>query len=312
LDEALTKHQFGRILMHLCARRGFQSNRKSLLIGELAKEYEDLSDAADSDKTLDDSLTKQDDEDLGKIKNEIVGLWAEMHAKQCRTLGELLADIPPLERKRTRHTDRKMYKEEFELLWQSQTRFHVDLQDDGFKANVFEMIFFQRPLKSAKGLVAPCSLEPLRKRAMRGRLDVQEFLLRQDLNHLQLLDPETREFQPISLEQRELLFQALQQQASLSWGQAKKLIGAPFPKTQKFSLEDSKAKLNGNRVVCLLRDALPDRWDILSRSDQDQLVEDLLTISAKNDLIKRLREHWQFTREQAYQLAIRELRSVTP
>jgi hypothetical protein len=56
-----------------------------------------------------------------------------------------------------------------------------------------------------------------------------------------------------------------------------------------------------------LRDALPDRWDILSRSDQDQLVEDLLTISAKNDLIKRLREHWQFTREQAYQLAIREL-----
>jgi CRISPR-associated endonuclease Csn1 len=307
LDEPLTAHQLGRVLMHLCARRGFQSNRKSLLVGELAKEYDDLAEAAEKLEQDTGKRDKKDEEDLGKVKAEIEGFWREINDAGCRTLGEYLAGIPELERKRRRHTDRKMFKEEFEKLWDSQARFHPQLRSDAFKADVFEIIFFQRPLKSQKGKVGVCTLEPKRKRAMRGRLDVQEYLLWQDLNHLECLDPETRRWNRLTQEQRQTLFDILQRQKTLSWAKAKKAIGVKETQTVKFNLEESKGKLTGNRVVCDLREVLPDKWDAYTPDQQRTLVEDLLTITDKNALLGRLKEHWAFPREQAYKLATLEL-----
>lgn len=307
LDESLTLYQFGRVLMHLCARRGFQSNRKSLLVGELAKEFNDLAEAAEKLEEDSDKPNKKDEEDLGKVKAEIEGLWREIKDAGCRTLGEYLAGIPPLERTRKRHTDRKMFKDEFEQLWNSQAAFHPQLKDDALKADVFEIIFFQRPLKSQKGKVGVCTLEPKRKRAMKGRLAVQEYLLWQDINHLELLDPETRNWNRLTQDQRQTLFDILQQQKSLSWGAAKKTVGVKQTKTVKFNLEESKGKLTGNRVVCALREALPDKWDRYSHEQQQALVEDLLTITDKNALLKRLTGHWALSRKQAYDLTTLEL-----
>lgn len=311
LDEALTPHQFGRVLMHLCARRGFQSNRKSLFVGVIANEVADLNDAAERIEEVTGSVGKKDEEDLGVIKREIAGLRAEISVRCCRSLGEYLALLwqeHPLQRLRARHTDRQMFKDEFELLWTSQTKHHSVLTD-ALKAEIHEIIFWQRPLKSQKGKVGVCSLEPLRRRAMKARLEVQEYLLRQDLVHLELLNVETRRYERLSLDQQNKLFEILQSQKSLSWTQAKKAIGVTQTQTAKFNTEvpGGKKQLAGNRVVCSLREALPDRWESYSRDQQFALVEDLLTMSDKGALLKRLQGHWALPRDAAYRLATLEL-----
>ena len=223
LDEALSLHQFGRVLTHLCARRGFQSNRKSLFVGVVASEVESLTEAAERIERETGGESKKDGEDLGLVWGEIEGIWADMKANDCRTLGEYLALLwqrDPLQRLRKRHTDRRMFKEEFEKLWDVQAKQHEVLTDT-LKAEVFEIIFFQRPLKSQKGKVGACTLEPLRKRAMKARLDVQEFLMRQDLAHLELLNVETRRYERLSAEQQQTLFDILHRQKTLAWTAAK-------------------------------------------------------------------------------------------
>lgn len=311
LDEALSLHQFGRVLMHLCARRGFQSNRKSLFVGVIANEVADLADAAERIEEETGSVGKKDEEDLGVIKREIAGLRGEISAQGCRTLGEYLAGqwlSRPLDRLRKRHTDRQMFKDEFDALWAAQAPHHAILTD-ALKADVYEIIFWQRPLKSQKGKVGACTLEPLRKRAMKARLDVQEYLLRQDLVHLELLNIETRRYERLSPEQQEKLFDILQRQKSLSWSQAKKAIGVAQTQTAKFNTEvpGGKKQLTGNRVVCDLREAMPDRWDGYRLEQQFALVEDLLTITDKNALLTRLQGHWALPRYAAYRLATLEL-----
>ena len=79
--------------------------------------------------------------------------------------------------------------------------------------------------------------------------------------------------------------------------------------TAKFNTEvlGGKKQLTGNRVVCDLRAALPDKWDGYSRDQQFALVEDLTTMSDKSALFKRLQGHWALPREQAYLLATIEL-----
>lgn len=312
LDEPLTLPQLGRVLMHLCARRGFQSNRKSLFAGVVASEVADLNDAAERMEEETGTSTAKDEEDLGVIKREIAGLRADIEAQNCRTLGEYLARLwehDPLQRLRKRHTDRQMFRDEFDSLWSAQSVHHSTVLTDELKIEISNIIFFQRPLKSQKGKVGICTLEPQRKRAIKARLDVQEYLIRQDLVHLELLNVETRRYERLTPEQQQTLFDVLQKQKSLTWAQAKKAIGVIATQTAKFNTEvpGGKRQLIGNRVVCDLRAALPDRWNAYTTNQQFALVEDLTTMSDKTALYKRLMGHWALPRDQAYTLATLEL-----
>ena len=54
---------------------------------------------------------------------------------------------------------RQDYMDEFETLWTSQARFHKELTPELKKKIRDEMIFYQRPLKSQKGLISFCEFE---------------------------------------------------------------------------------------------------------------------------------------------------------
>ncbi|MEP9411157.1 MAG: hypothetical protein HRF42_07085 [Candidatus Brocadia sp.] len=125
LDHKLMPYELGRVLYHLAHRRGFKSNRKV------------------------------SSKDNGKVKSSISSLHNEIKNSCCRTLGEYLAGQP---KKRDRYTDRSMYEEEFELIWQEQQKYYPALLNQALKVSIHRAIFFQRPLKRQKYLAGKMHL----------------------------------------------------------------------------------------------------------------------------------------------------------
>jgi CRISPR-associated endonuclease Csn1 len=278
LDEKLEPFALGRALYHLAQRRGFQSNRKA---------------------------TSTED---GKIETAISQLRTDIRTAH-RTLGEYLAAQPT---QRRRYTDRAMYAEEFEQLWCKQSSLAPEQLILTLKVAIHNSIFFQRPLKSQKHLVGKCTFEPTRKRTAKAILLAQRFRILQDVNHLAVKNPITRQFRPLTLDERNKLVEALGKQKSMVWSTVRKVLGwnkkDSLHEGETFNLEEGKKdKLLGNRTACDLRSALGDRWDRLTAQQQDDLVTDLLTIDNTEGFLKRMKIHWDFDDTTAETLAKIEL-----
>jgi CRISPR-associated endonuclease Csn1 len=296
LDRAIQLHEIGRVLLHLCARRGFLSNRKAHLAAYLAEEFSDYLAKIDDTDELASAVSS---DDIGKVKDGIKRLSEEIKSSGCRTLGEYLYRLDRHTRKRARFTSRQMYLDEFDQIWQSQARYHALLTDD-LKMLVHQVIFFQRPLRSQKELVGKCLLEPGRKRAAKARLEVQQFRIWQDINHLEIQDPQSRTWRRLTDDQREKLFRELHAKKSLTWTAVRKLLG--IHKGERINLEESKDKLIGNRTWIDIATRLGERWGSMSDPERLALLEDLLTISDLKARARRLREHWNFSRDEQYEL----------
>ncbi len=125
LEDETDRFKLGRAFYHMAQRRGFKSNRL-------------------------DSTPERDD---GVVKTDIRELCAKMAG---RTLGqyfweECYKDGLPI---RKVHTSRdEHYLAEFDFICEKQG------VPKEFKKALHRAIFFQRPLKSQKGLVANCSFE---------------------------------------------------------------------------------------------------------------------------------------------------------
>lgn len=136
LDEQLLPEALGRIFYSLVQRRGFLSNKKA--------------------------QEKENDKELGKVKQGIAELDREMKEAGARTLGEFYAGLNSSAeggKIRGRWVGRQSYKDEFEAIWTSQRRFYPELLTNELKDKIFKAIFYQRPLKSQKFLVGKCELE---------------------------------------------------------------------------------------------------------------------------------------------------------
>ena len=305
LDARLAEHEVGRVLLHLCARRGFLSNRK-VRWGDLRDDPDakDLIEAEEERQRKDKADKSDEEKEEGRLIGEIAQLWNAMRATGARTLGEYLASLPRGERKRARHTDRQMYEEEFEAVWNAQSEHHPAL-DDGLKAELHRAIFHQRPLKLKGGRIGYCSLEVRRPRAAKARLESQRLRLLQDVNNLEVAGIWQDDY-PITPEQRAKLAAILESQHSVTWGRIRRLLG--LPRHVRFNLEEgSKDKgLTGNRTAARLHGIVPAWWDASPDSERKRLVEDLLTIGNKRALFRRLRNPWGFEREIAFRLAVAE------
>ena len=111
LNEKLSLEEIGRIFYHLIQRRGFLSNSRK-------------------GGTDDGAIFK------GNPKEGKIGIIETQENIQDKTLGSYLFEIYPkenqpfqdgLERIRNRYTTRKMYVDEFELIWNKQSQFHSEL-----------------------------------------------------------------------------------------------------------------------------------------------------------------------------------------
>lgn len=286
--EKLPAFVVGRALYHLAQRRGFLSNRKAEA-AEAVKGEDKAGKGAEEEKKL----------SVKDIKGQIKAL-DEACGEQ--TYGSFFAQQNPLVRRiRQRWLGRDRIKQEFDAIWQAQSQYHSELMTEAARKEIFNAIFFQRPLKSAKGLVGRCELESGRRRAGQALLIAQRFRLLQMLNNLTIRQPGEAE-RNLREDERQKLHGALDSEGDQTFAACRKLLA--LPRTVKFNYEEGGEKrLVGNRTQAKFLVILGERWKQLSSPERDRLTLEILHYQKADALRKRLVEHWRFTERQAEALA---------
>lgn len=281
LDQRLPEHAVGRALYHLAIRRGFLSNRK----------------------------TQGKDEDEGVVKTGIQNLEREIQEANCRTLGEYFSKLDPEEvLVRKLWTSRQMHEKEFEMIWDSQARFHPEMTEEA-KKRVHHAIFFQRPLKSQKFLIGKCRLEPQHRRAPAASLEMQRFRYWQKILDLTYTIDDGYEEFPLTPEQQDLLAEELEKKESMTFKEIAKLLGFKSSQKVEFNLQrGGEKKLLGNTTSFRLGKVLGDRWPQMTEAEKKTLVDEILQYQSESGLQKRLQDKkFGFTPDEAAKVAATRL-----
>lgn len=264
LDHPLSAFELGRALYHLAQRRGFLSNRKA---------------------------TKKDKEEEGEVKAGIAALENHIATAGKRTLGEYFAGLDPHEQRiRHRWTSRAMYQAEFNAIWAAQAPHHPDILNDELKKRLLRAIFYQRPLRSQKGLIGKCELESGRRRAPIALLQAQRFRLLQKVNDMEIVAQDFARRKPTP-DERATILDVLEHNDEVTFAALRKAL--KLPKGHTFNLEQGgEKKLFGNRTAARLRAIFGDRWDAFTDDERDRIVEDVRSIQKEQTLEKRGRNAW--------------------
>lgn len=201
---------------------------------------------------------------------------------------------------------RQDYLDEFEQIWNIQSKFYPDILTDELKKEIRDVIiFYQRPLKSQKKLISLCEFEQkqieINKQIKTIGLRVcpkssplfQEFKIWQNLNNVLVRKKGTRkrkvlektqqnfiekekEIFELSLEQKELLFNELNLKGNLKADYCLELLGFP-----KQSWEINYTQLEGNTTNKALYEAY---LKILDLEGYD--VKSLLNVKLNKDEVE--------------------------
>ena len=253
--EPVQRDELGRALYHLAQRRGFLSNRKS---------------------------PEREGEDRSAMKQEIGELAEAVAQHEPPTLGAYLASLDPDDdRIRNRWTSRKMYLDEFEMIWSVQAPAHG--LTEAQRAEIHDAIFFQRPLKDQSHLVGRCSLIEGHKRCPIGERVAQRFRVFQQLNHLRVVLDDLTE-RPLTKEERDAIASKLLTEGDITIAKARKAAGLPNSSTLSIERGGEK-KLIGHRTDAKLRLIFgAERWDNLSEDERDAAVHALRSFRDRDAL----------------------------
>lgn len=198
---------------------------------------------------------KKSDSYLGKISDRSKELYFKHQTAGQYQLEQLLKD--PHSSLRNQVFYRQDYMEEFDRIWETQSRFHPELTQEMRNTIRNIIIFYQRPLKSQKSLVAYCEFEKGRKVCPKSSPVFQEFKIWQMLNNLKI------EGMYLDIDAKQLLFKELSIQKELSKTDVLKIL---FGKSKGHDM--NFRKLEGNRTQATLFQAYS---RILSLSGHDEI-----------------------------------------
>ncbi len=280
LDKALTPAEFARALFHINQRRGFKSNRK----------------------------TDKKENDSGALKSAIRKLHEALQTENCRTAGEWLNkrhEAKQTVRARYRqekslkedgktkidkyydlYIDRAMIEHEFDALWTKQAELNPAIFTEPSRAELKDILLHQRPLKPVKP--GRCTFLPEEERAPLALPSTQRFRMYQEVNNLRILREGLKE-EPLTLEQRDTLTAALEENSKCSFTKIKKLLGVGG--TVQFNFEDPKRQeLKGNTTSAILgkKDLFGPAWFKFDEAKQDDIVMKLLTEESEETLVRWL------------------------
>jgi CRISPR-associated endonuclease Csn1 len=297
VTKQLSLQELGRILILLNQRRGFLSNRKS----------------------------NSEEENSTDYKKRIAELQHELHGK---TIGQqLFSEIENTKNSfeiilRERTYLRASYIEEFDRIWEFQKKFHSQVltggvNEDDNKGTLYntirnKIIFYQRPLKSQKGLVSNCPFEKHHKAVTKSSPYFEIFKIWQRLNDLEVTYENGTKTKP-TLEQKQELFkllffgEKLNSKYKLTVTEIKKVLGL---KRNEGYLNFTE--LDGSRTYTILKNALT-KADIttpedylffnLDKNDEKGGLMELwhitYSIPNENDVVKTLTQRFKFTKEQS-------------
>ncbi|MFC2106880.1 type II CRISPR RNA-guided endonuclease Cas9 [Bacteroidota bacterium] len=169
LNDKNNRFAIGRAIYHMAQRRGFLSNRL-----ESTKES--------------DGIVKKSIEEITKAKSD-------------KTLGQYFYEkYKKGEKIRDTYTHReKHYLQEFKQICIKQ-----DLPEE-FAKKVHRAIFYQRPLKSQKGLIGKCVFEPTKKRCAVSRPEFEEYRMLCFINSIKIRTPFDEKLRFLNEEEKDLI-----------------------------------------------------------------------------------------------------------
>ena len=242
LSSMVDRYTLGRALYHLAQRRGFLSNRKA------------------------------EGNDDGTVKGAIKRLDKDMAEAGCNYLGEFYYKLF-LAGEKIRTGDGygyagriAHYEKEFKAICEKQ-KLSEELQRALYRA-----IFFQRPLKSQKGLVGFCTFEKDKARCPISHPHFEEFRMRSFINNIKIKTPRDAELRMLSSNEVQLIEPLFYRKSKPHFDFediAKKLSGgkknnyahiadkvdAPF----KFNFKMSQ-NVSGSPMTAVLRNLFGEDW----------------------------------------------------
>lgn len=286
LNEKLSLEEIGRIFYHLIQRRGFLSNSRK----------------GGSD---DGAIFK------GNPKEGKIGINETLESIQGKTLGSYLFEIYPkanqpfqegLERIRNRYTTRKMYVDEFELIWNKQSQFYSELNNDlktlfgGRKLDGYKedgILFHQRPLRSQKHLVGNCAFEPTKSKCPISAIPFEQFRVWQWVNTLEYNGKK------ISQDEKEKIVEFLFANEKPEFKKIRKVIGKESAEF-KFNYNDDD-KIVGTHTISNLSNKkyFGKKWFEFTEKEQEDIWHVLYFFDSKSNLKEYAIKNWNFTEEQA-------------
>lgn len=294
--EKISLQELGRVLILLNQRRGFLSNRKSISEEETSSEFK---------------------EKLANLEQALGGKTIGQHLYE--ELSSSNGSIDVIIRERTYL--RSSYLHEFDQIWTCQKQFHKSLTGGMNSSNngtLYDeirnrIIFYQRPLKSQKGLVSECPFEKHHKAVVKSSPYFELFRIWQKVNDLTWTMPDGEICVP-SMEQKATLKNALwvgenlNKQYKLTASKIKVLLG--FSSRAKIYLNFNE--LDGSRTYSVLKKALdkaevksPEQYLFFNTDQPDEkgglfeLWHITYSIPNETDVINTLAKRFPFTHEQA-------------
>lgn len=165
------RYILGRAMYHLAQRRGFMSNRKDT--------------SEDSD---------------GKVKGSIKALSEDMQAAGCQYLGEYFYKLYGNTKIRNHYTAREEhYLAEFDAICDRQ-QLSADM-----RKRLYDAIFYQRPLKSQKGLVGRCTFDKNKSRCPTSHPRFEEYRKLCFINDIKVKRPTDSEYLPLNGDERKAI-----------------------------------------------------------------------------------------------------------
>ena len=283
LDEALSPEEFGRVLFHINQRRGFKSNRKT------DRKESDSGALKDAIRKVKDTLCASESRTVGEwlYKRMMAGETVRARYRELKVVKE--DGKSRIDKSYDLYIDRALVEAEFDTLWQAQSAYHPALFTEQARHALKDTLLYQRALKPVKP--GRCTLLPNEERAPLALPGTQRFRIYQELNHLRILDKGLQQ-KPLTLEQRNILAAALEENGKRTFTQIRKLLG--LSGAARFNVEDDKRQeLKGNATSVILSKA--DRfgcaWFAFSEQLQDAIVLRLVKEENETELIQWLQTH---------------------
>ncbi|MGC9354941.1 MAG: type II CRISPR RNA-guided endonuclease Cas9, partial [Mariniphaga sp.] len=166
LSSKENRYKLGRAFYHLSQRRGFLSNR--------------LESTKESDGAIKKAISE-----LTKLKND-------------KTIGQYFFDkYNSGEKIRNQYTHREdHYLEEFNKICEVQNI------DSSIKESIYKAIFYQRPLKSQKGLIGKCPFEKNKQRCSTSHPLFEEYRMLCFVNNIKIKTPKDEKLRFLNQEER--------------------------------------------------------------------------------------------------------------
>lgn len=195
------RFKLGRALYHIAQRRGFRSSK-----GETLKEQEkDINENPAEEIRIDSDLLKKSEEKKSKK------LVAYMEEHSLPTVGKAFANLIN-DKKRVRASEyqavRSQYRDEIEYIF----NFQKGLDANGeFFRRIYSTgndgtIFYQNPIRSQKGQVGKCTLEPAKPRCPISHPEYEKYRAFSFINNIKYRKSIDEDWQTLTASQKIKLY----------------------------------------------------------------------------------------------------------